>query len=195
MAHKKHPKIQEESFDSSDDTFKENVHGEVAGSDNENDDNNCIEFVADGSIVVSKMALIVNHVSENLLKLYTNVVKTVVEWCIDTGLYHDHLSKLEEFYDLPEDAMDYSSQKLSIGLELIVLIQTMHQSVSDKLDSMHDDVAWHVGALDLGIPQSSWMFLLVFCAVQFGIDGSWFEAFLNLSCSNTSLFLCTQDSL
>lgn len=88
---------QDEGVDSSDDGFKEGAPGDVADSGDENDDNNCIEFAADGRIVVSKMACMANHMFANLSKLCTNSVKSVVEWCTNTGLHHDYLSKLEEF--------------------------------------------------------------------------------------------------
>lgn len=74
--------------------------------------------------------------------------KIVVEWGTNTGLHCEYLSKLGEFYNLPKDAIDCLSCKLSIGLELMALIMKMHHSVLDKLDSVHDNVAWHVGALN-----------------------------------------------
>lgn len=89
------------------------------------------------------------------------MVKSVMEWYSNTNLHHNFLSKLEDFYDLPKDAMDHSSQKLSIGFELIALIWKMPQSVSNKFDSAYDDVTWHVGALGSGILQLAWQFLLV----------------------------------
>lgn len=75
---------------------------------------------------MSQMACMVNRISENLLKLCANAVKTVAEWCNHAGLLWDCSSKLEEFHDLPEGAADHSSQKFLIGLKLMTPIQMMH---------------------------------------------------------------------
>lgn len=48
------------------------------GNEGEND-NNHAEFAANRNLIVSKMACMVNCMSENLLKLHTDVVKAVVE--------------------------------------------------------------------------------------------------------------------
>lgn len=69
-------------MDSLDDNFDGGDSADIAGSnDDEDDDNNHLEFAVDGSIVISKTACMENCILENLLKLRTNVVKTVVEWC------------------------------------------------------------------------------------------------------------------
>lgn len=50
------------------DNFKGDVPGDIASSGDENNDDNHVEFAADGGIVVRKAACMANHVSENFLK-------------------------------------------------------------------------------------------------------------------------------
>lgn len=110
------------------------------GNDNNDDDDNHVVFPADSSMVVNKTACVTNCVLENLLK-------TLVEWSTDEMLHCDYLLKLNEFYNLPENALNYLSQKLLLGLKLMTLIWSMGQAMLDKLDAVHTDVARHVGAL------------------------------------------------
>lgn len=61
MAWKKHLKSQKDNVDSSDDNFNKRLDGNNRDHGNEeDDDDNHISFMADGSIVVSKMAHVVN---------------------------------------------------------------------------------------------------------------------------------------
>lgn len=108
-----------------------------------------MDFTADGSILVSKNACMVNCVLENLLKLHVHAVKSVMEWCANVDLHHDCLLKQGEFYDFPKNVVDCLSWMLSIGLELKTLIWQMCCLVSDKFDAIYNDVAQHIGALDL----------------------------------------------
>lgn len=69
MPCKKCLKTQKVSLDCSDDNFKEGVSGNGAGSGNEDDNDNCVEFAADGGIIANEMACVVNHAFGNLSKL------------------------------------------------------------------------------------------------------------------------------
>lgn len=82
----------------SDENFDKGGPGNGASSGNDNDDDNCVTFAANGSIVVSQTACIANCMSENLLKLRTDMVKMVVEWCMDARVHCDYLAKLNELY-------------------------------------------------------------------------------------------------
>lgn len=81
MACKKHPKTQVEVVNSSGNNFNEGAPVGVAVGSAEDGDNNHVEFPANGSIIASKTACVANLVSENLLKLCTDALKSVMEWC------------------------------------------------------------------------------------------------------------------
>lgn len=108
--------------------------------EDEKDDNDGINFAANGSIVVSESVWITNWISENLCKLRTDAVKTIIEWVGHDNIHKEYLFKLEAWL--------LHLKKLALGLELAVLIRKMRCNMSDKLDSMHDTVAWHVGAME-----------------------------------------------
>lgn len=91
MAWKKCPKAQKEIVDLSDNDFNN------GSGDEEDDDDNAIDFAADGSTVVSEQAHVVNQISKNLLKLWNNVVKTLVNWSTEEPIHKEYLSKLDEF--------------------------------------------------------------------------------------------------
>lgn len=127
----------------------------------EDDDNNCVEFAANGGMIASETACMANHVSENLVKLCVDTVESIMEWCTDINLHWNCLSKLEEFCDLPKDFANCLSWKLSVSFESMSLICQMHWLVFNKFDSIHNHVAQHNSAFGLGNSQPAWLFLLV----------------------------------
>lgn len=104
-----------------DNCIKQRVAGgdEDHGGDN-NDDENCVDFAADGGIVASEMAKVTNRASKNPLKLCNHAAKTFIEWLTKEM---DHLLKLDKFCNLPENAVNCSCWKLLVGLELMSLFQ------------------------------------------------------------------------
>lgn len=104
--------------------------------------------MANGSIVVSKIAWVANRVFENLLKLWMGAIKTFIEWSINDTIHKDCLSKPKAFYDLPENAADYLSWKLATSVKLMTLIQKMQWAMLEKLGFVKDDNAHHIGALN-----------------------------------------------
>lgn len=93
------------------------------------------------------MAQVANQISKNLFKLSTNSVKTLIEWSNKEPIHLEYLSKLNEFYNLPENAVNYTREKLSVGLEFMALIWKIWYALFDKLYLVYDDVAMHIGAL------------------------------------------------
>lgn len=119
MAQKRHPKIQlEEVAKSSDNKFE--VEGEDEDEDNNDKNenkNNHFEFAANSSAIVSWTAWIANQAFENPLKLQMDASKALVEWSILDTVHKKHFAKLNAFHNLPKDACDHASWKLTVNLD------------------------------------------------------------------------------
>lgn len=105
-----------------------------------------MEFAANGSVVVDQSQLQSICFNKRPVKLKVVAFTEILHWVEQTKLHKQHIDCLKAFYKVKNCTSDFHQQRLTIGLDLMSIVCTMHSSISNALGNLHEDLAHHINA-------------------------------------------------